>query len=123
MPRTHDPHRENRITDEIIVDCYDDEEERMGWYYYMSDNLTFPITATISLLLQAGASEIKAVEIVEIDPKSEQGYPIRLGILEKGSERIQYINPEAIISLNTSPENLDIKNDWLYWHNFELLLI
>ncbi len=29
--------REQRIHDEIIVDCYDETERAMGWYYYLED--------------------------------------------------------------------------------------
>lgn len=34
-----DPEREERITMEIIVDCYDESERAMGWYYYLQDKL------------------------------------------------------------------------------------
>jgi len=44
-----------------------------------------------------------------------------LGTSEKGSERIQYVIPDDIVRIDTSPENLEIINDWLYWHNFDLL--
>jgi len=30
MPNSHDPLREDRILDEVIVDAYDDEEQAMG---------------------------------------------------------------------------------------------
>ena len=40
------PEREDRITDEIIVDCHDEEERAMGWYYYLDEQLEFPFTAT-----------------------------------------------------------------------------
>ena len=41
-----DAERDERITMEIIVDCCDEDEETMGWYHYLSDNLVFPFTAT-----------------------------------------------------------------------------
>lgn len=34
--------REDRIMMEIIVDAYGPEEQAMGWYYYLEDNLKFP---------------------------------------------------------------------------------
>ncbi len=37
--------REERITMEIIVDAYGPEEQAMGWYYYLEENLQFPFTA------------------------------------------------------------------------------
>ena len=37
--------REERITMEIIADAYGPEEQAMGWYYYLEENLGFPFTA------------------------------------------------------------------------------
>ena len=121
MPLTPDPTRHHRILYEVIVDCYDEEEQLMGWYYYMTDNLKFPINVTVRFRLKGGTTEIKPAQIVDIDPKSERGSAIRLGIAELGSARVQYISPEELTSADTTPENLEILNDWLYWHNFELL--
>ena len=46
MPRTEkDEIREERILMEIIVDAYGQEEQAMGWYYYLEDNLSFPFKA------------------------------------------------------------------------------
>lgn len=114
MPKIKDEEREHRIIYEVIVDAYDDEEQAMGWYYYMAENLVFPIKAKANLPLRGGKIEQKAVEIVEIDPK---GRAIRLGITEGTSQRVQYISPEMLESIDTSDENLEILNDWLYWHD------
>lgn len=40
-----DSEREHRITMEIIVDAYGPEEQALGWYYYLQDNITFPFRA------------------------------------------------------------------------------
>ena len=40
-----DPTRENRIHEQIIVDAYRPEEQAMGWYYYLEENMQFPFTA------------------------------------------------------------------------------
>src|SRR5262245_29112087 len=37
-----DPEREDRITMEVVVDCYDRHEVAMGWYYYLEGRLAFP---------------------------------------------------------------------------------
>lgn len=31
--------RERRIADEIVVDAYGEEEQALGWYYYLEDRL------------------------------------------------------------------------------------
>jgi Calcium binding len=121
MPLTHDQTREDRIIYEVIVDCYEEHEELMGWYYYMADNLEFPIKATVRLRLRGGAAEVKKVDIVEVDKKSEEENPIRFGIVEDGGQRVTTISPEEIVGIGTSAENTEIINDWLYWHNFGLL--
>ena len=41
-----DPEREHRIRMEIVVDANGPEEQAMGWYYYLQDELQFPFTAT-----------------------------------------------------------------------------
>lgn len=43
-----DDEREERIAMEIIVDAYGPEEQAMGWYYYLEENLRFPFTALCS---------------------------------------------------------------------------
>ena len=40
-----DPIRENRISDEVIVDAYGPEEQAMGWYYYLDNKIRFPFRA------------------------------------------------------------------------------
>ena len=37
--------REERITMEVVVDANGPEEQAMGWYYYLADNLSFPFKA------------------------------------------------------------------------------
>lgn len=36
-----DDARERRIRDEIIVDAYGEEEQALGWYYYLQERLDF----------------------------------------------------------------------------------
>ena len=38
--------REKRIMNDIVVDCYNEQEQAMGWYYYLEDNLNFPFKNT-----------------------------------------------------------------------------
>ncbi|MBL7817499.1 MAG: hypothetical protein JNL70_21010 [Saprospiraceae bacterium] len=121
MAKDHNKEREHRIHYEIIVDAYDEYEEAMGWYYYFADNLEFPMEAKAQLRLRGGKTEEKTVKIVEVDPKSEDSLTLRLGITEGKSDRVQYISPEDIVSINTTEENLEILNDWLYWNGHPLL--
>lgn len=84
MPLTPDPDRTHRILDEVIVDCKDEVEQLMSWYYYLSDNLAFPIEATVRFALKGGKTELKPAQIVDIDPKSEHDSAIHLSITKPG---------------------------------------
>ena len=38
-----------KIDSEIIVDCYEDHEIDMGWYYFFQGELEFPFEAEIEI--------------------------------------------------------------------------
>src|SRR4051812_3635768 len=38
-----DPKREERISMEVVVDCYNRNEVAMGWHYYLEGQLRFPL--------------------------------------------------------------------------------
>lgn len=46
---TRDPERDERIAMEIVVDCYGESEQAMGWYYYLEEHLGFPFSAECSM--------------------------------------------------------------------------
>jgi len=48
---TKNAERENRISEEIIVDANGPEEQAMGWYYYLQDTLHHFIFWVLSALL------------------------------------------------------------------------
>ncbi len=121
MAKEQDDACEHRINYEIIVDAYDDHEVAMGWYIHMNDNLEFPMQAKVKLRLRGVKTEEKAVQIVEIDPKSETSLTLRLGMTKGKSDRVQYISPEDIVCIQTTEGNLEILNDWLYWSGHPLL--
>lgn len=56
--------REERITMEIVVDAYNEEEMAMGWYYYLEDHLSFPFRARCTT--KRRISPLKADQEVEV---------------------------------------------------------
>jgi hypothetical protein len=92
MRSTHtDPTREDRIYNEVIVDCYDESEERLGWFYYVTEEADYPFSALVRLPQKGGQSEEKTVEVVGTDPNSENGGPLRMGITEPAGARARAI--------------------------------
>ena len=59
--------REQRITMEIVVDAYNEQERAMGWYGYLDEKLRFPFAArcihvrTISPLEEGDEVEVKGM--------------------------------------------------------------
>src|SRR3954452_19831389 len=67
-----DQTREERITMEVVVDAYNEDERAMGWYYYLEGKLSVPFRARcveereVSLL-----SVGDEVEVVGMPPERE----------------------------------------------------
>jgi Calcium binding len=41
---------------EIVVDCYDKDEVKMGWYYFMSESIEFPFTEIHTVKMASDAT-------------------------------------------------------------------
>ena len=70
--RSRDEEREQRITMEIIVDAYTPEEQAMGWYYSLEDQLHFPFVARC--IAERSISPLRVgdeVDVVGMAPEEE----------------------------------------------------
>ncbi|OGL84505.1 calcium-binding protein [Candidatus Uhrbacteria bacterium RIFCSPLOWO2_01_FULL_55_36] len=67
-----DKKREQRIEDEVIVDCYGPEEQALGWYYYLHDTVQCPFKA--KCVKERPISPLRKGDIVEVTgmPKEEE---------------------------------------------------
>jgi hypothetical protein len=64
--------REERIAMEIIVDAYGPQEQAMGWYYYLEDNLQFPFTAVCCAKRAISPLKVKdEVDVLRMAPAEE----------------------------------------------------
>ena len=67
-----DSERDERITMEIVVDCYGEWEVASGWYAYLQDVLAFPFEA--KCVARRAISPLKIgerVEVVDMGPDDE----------------------------------------------------
>lgn len=67
---------EEIIDDEIIVDCYGDEEVNLGWATYMGDNIFYPFEAEYQVKKKNGKriwSKIKVIGNETNDSNFEGG--------------------------------------------------
>jgi len=109
--------RENRISDEIIVDAYGPEEQAMGWYYYLDEKLCFPFPTTC--IAERATSPLRKgdeVEIVRMAPEEECQHEM---FVEMRWERrtlaipLSQIKPIAKVDEDTT----EAVGDWHYWIN------
>ena len=55
---------ENIIVDEVIVDCYDEQEVKMGWAIFMTDNINYPFEAEYDLKKASGGTQKEKVQVI-----------------------------------------------------------
>jgi hypothetical protein len=111
-----DDEREERISMEIIVDAYGPEEQALGWYYYLDENLHFPFSArcvarrTISPL-EPGDK----VEVVGMPPEEECEHEMFVLIRRKSHPlAVPLMQLEGI---EVDEETQQAIEDWHYWVN------
>lgn len=115
MPRAEkDEIREERITMEIIVDTYGSEEQAMGWYYYLEENLAFPFKARCikkrSISPLTVGQEFKVVKMAAEDDCMLEMF---VNILWAGRTlAVPLMQLEPIVTDEKTREAIE---DWHYW--------
>jgi hypothetical protein len=110
-----DPKREHRITIEIIVDAYDEQERAMGWYYYLQDQLQFPFTATCIAKRALSSLKVKdEVEVIGMPGEDECEHEMFVTIRwEKEGLSIPLSQLKPIAA--TDKQTQQAVADWHYW--------
>ncbi len=103
---------EQKIYDEIIVDCYDEIEASMGWYYYFEENLHFPFKATAQLKKSDGGVELQEVKITGIASQEEYFVGKDFNLQMQSGE---YLFPIAYSKLSNIRATLEAFMIWDYW--------
>lgn len=109
-----DKAREERITMEIIVDAYGPEEQAMGWYYYLADNLDFPFKGRC--IKEKRTSPLKVgeeVNVVKMAPEDECMHEMFAEI--EWSARILAVPLSQIEPIKTDNKTREAIEDWHYW--------
>jgi len=108
--------RENRITMEIIVDAYGEDEQVMGWYYYLEDTLMFPFTARCIAERQVSPLR-KGDEAEVIGMAAEDECHGEMFVLIRSERRAGLAVPLSQLKPSKSAGEQTIKavEDWHYW--------
>ena len=106
--------REERIHEEIIVDAYGPEEQAMGWYYYLEDQIHSPfqakcITSKVISPLQKGES----VEVRGLAPEHICSSDMLVQIRWQG--RTMAVPLSQLTAIDPNEQTREAIKDWHYW--------
>ena len=111
-----DEAREERISMEIIVDAYGPEEQALGWYYYLEENLHFPFSARC--IAHRSISPLKLgekVEVVGMPPEEECEHD--MFVLIRWNQRQLAVPLMQLEGIEVDEETKQAIEDWHYWVN------
>ena len=109
-----DEEREYRIDFEIIVDCYDEEEVKMGWFSYMEDNLNFPFQAEAPIKKRKGEKVIQKVEVLELTSDEDFGSDMKVGV--SYNEDVFEVPLLSLTKISADESTIQAIEDWRYWN-------
>ena len=107
---------QHKIDYEIIVDCYDEYEVSMGWYYYMEETLKFPFKAKAKLKKVDGSVKLTEIQVTGLaaDEEGFMGNDFDLEILVGGyATDIAYTK---LSDIKADDQSLEAFAIWKYWN-------
>jgi hypothetical protein len=115
MPKSKkDAVRENRISDEVIVDAYGPKEQAMGWYYYLDNRIHFPFRAKCTVA--ETTSPLRRGETVEVRRMaSEDVCSTDMLVLVRREGRNLAIPLSQIAAIDADEATIEAISDWHYW--------
>lgn len=106
--------REYRIYQEIIVDCYDEIEQMLGWQCYLKDTLEFPFVAKCIKKRNTSPPDIgETVTVIDIDTSEDYGNNIFVNVKWQGHKiAVPLAQLEPAKSYAKTRQAIE---DWRYW--------
>jgi len=107
--------REERIMMEVIVDAHGPEEQALGWYYYLEDNLCFPFTAICNEIRATSPLLVKdEVDVIGMAPEEECEREMFVTMRWERDGLAVPLSQLTPIS-ETSAKTIEAVEDWHYW--------
>jgi hypothetical protein len=106
--------REHRIDMEVVVDCYDEQERAMGWYYYLEDKLAFSFQA--QCITEKRTSPLQRREVVEVTgmaPEEDCEHDMLVEVQWQGRRLAVPLSQLDVVAVNESTQ--EAVGDWHYW--------
>lgn len=109
-----DEEREHRIDYEIIVDAYDQEEQNMGWHYYMEETLNFPFKAEVKIKKRNQTELIQKVDVLELT--SDEGFKNDMKVGVSYNEDVFNVPLLSLTNIEADEKTIEAIEDWRYWN-------
>jgi hypothetical protein len=109
-----DEEREERISNEAVVDAYGPEEQAMGWYYYLEERLLFPFRA--QCVAERIISPLRTgdkVEVVGMAPEDECEH--EMFVLTRWNRRDLAVPLALLEGVRVDEQTAQAIGDWHYW--------
>ena len=109
-----DEEREHRIVMEIVVDAYGPEEQALGWYYYLEDELQFPFKA--QCIRERHISPLRVgeeVEVLGMVPEDDCMHEMVVEISWGG--RTLGVPLSQLEGIGVDSQTQEAIEDWHYW--------
>jgi Calcium binding len=107
--------REDRFTDEVVVDAYGEEERAMGWYYYAADNIAFPFKAQCAAKRAESPLKVgEAVEVTGMADTDDCAHELMVLIKWQG-EKLAVPLDQLESSTQSNKLTRQVLADWHYW--------
>lgn len=113
MPRKRNREREERIAEEIVVDCYTDDEEMTAWCIHLDEVLPFPFRAKAAR--SDPASPLNLGETAEVVGMANNDCGDTMRVLVKIGGRKSAVRMENLDPLGPSADARQAFEDWKYW--------
>lgn len=111
-----DENRKERIDMEIVVDAYNEEERRLGWYYYLDNKLKFPFKATrISGRRTSALEEEVEVGGMSSEDNCQEEMFVEVVYRENNVEDTFSVPLSEIEPIEADSETHQAIADWHYW--------
>jgi len=106
---------EVRITTEVIVDAYDREEQALGWYSYLEEQLTFPfLTRCVSERAISPLQVGDEVDVIDMAPQEECAHEMFVG-MRWGHRRTLAVPLSQLEVTDAEEGTRRAVEDWRYW--------
>lgn len=106
--------REERIHNEVIVDAYGPEEQALGWYYYLENKISFPLSARcIAAKMVSPLRKGETVEVLRLAPEDACAGDMLVLIRWRG--RSVAVPLSQLVAIDADESTIEAIGDWHYW--------